>query len=40
MTEILQSKNVNVIGAITNMVATVKSLETVNNDADPMNAKI
>ena len=40
MTEILQSEDLNVIDAITIMEATVKSLETVNNDADAMNAEI
>ena len=40
MTETLQSEDLNVIDAITIIESTVKSLETINNDIDGMNAEI
>ena len=40
MTETLQSEDLNVIDAITIIEWTVKSLETINNDIDGMNAEI
>ena len=40
MTETLQSEDINVMDAITIIESTVKSLETINNDIDGLNAKI
>ena len=40
MTETLQSEDINVMDAITIIESTVKSLETINNDIDGMNAEI
>ncbi|XP_028418765.1 zinc finger MYM-type protein 1-like [Dendronephthya gigantea] len=40
MTEILQKEELNIIDAITIMESTIKSLESVANDSDAMNAEI